>query len=286
MPAYSDPLRPGRLRYLARGGRAIARDPLEGVDRIKEKFAARYERARHGGTLAPPAGTYHGAANWEQWLHEMCGAPWPCPLASEFEQLWRSTIETMARNGLRVGRQNYGGDDDGDPGLVRAGWCATRHLHAAVVVETGVGHGVTSRGLLGALSANGSGRLWSIDLPPLTISARNSEIGRAVPETLHERWSYIRGSSRRRLPQLLASLGELDVFVHDSRHSTRNVLFECERAFVALRPGGLVIVDDVDGNRGFLQFTERHPEADWIVAVADDRQRLFGLARKRPLAGA
>lgn len=275
-------MRPGRFLYLVRVVRATAQDPFEGMEKVKEKVAARYERARHGGRLAPAPGTYRGDANWEQRLHEMCGAPWPCPLARDFEQLWQRIVETMSRNGLRVGRQNYGEDDDGDPALVRAAWCVTRHLPAVVAVETGVGHGVTSRGLLEALGANQSGHLWSIDLPPLTISARNSEIGVAVPQELRERWSYARGSSRRRLPEVLASVGEVDVFLHDSRHSTRNVLFECELAFEALRPGGFVIVDDVDGNRGFVQFAARHPDAHWIVAIADDKQRLFGLARKRP----
>ena len=286
MSGYRDPLRPGRQLYLARALRAAAVDPFEGVEKAREKLAAQYERARHGGTLAPPPGTYRVEAGWEQRLHELRGEAWPCPLAGEFSRLWSDIVETMSRRGLRVGRQNYGGDDDGDPGLVRATWCLTRHLPATTIVETGVGHGVTSRGVLEALLANGAGHLWSIDVPPLTISARTPEIGVAVPGDLREgdlraSWSYVRGSSRRRLPALLRELGEIDLFVHDSRHSTRNVLFECERAFAALRPGGFLVVDDLDGNRGFTRFISRQPQADWIVAEADDQQRCFGLARKR-----
>ena len=284
--AYRDPLRPSRLTYAIRALRATARDPFEGVEKAKEKFAARYERARHGGQLAPPPGTYRGEDGWEKRLHELCAAPWPCPLAGDFARLWGEIVETMAHHGLRVGRQNYGGDDDGDPGLVRAAWCLTCHLPAANVVETGVGHGATSRAPLEALAANGTGHLWSIDLPPLTIVARNREIGLAVPEGLRGHWSYLHGSSRRRLPGLLARLGEIDLFVHDSRHSTRNVLFECEHAFAALRSGGFLLVDDLDGNRGFARFAARHPDADLVVASADDHQRLFGLARKRPVCRA
>jgi Methyltransferase domain len=284
--AYRDPLRPTRLTYVVRALRATARDPFEGVEKAKEKLAGGYERARHRGQLAPPPGTYRGDDDWERRLHEVCGAPWPCPLAADFTRLWVEIVEAMAHYGLRVGRQNYGGDDDGDPGLVRAGWCLTRHLSATNVLETGVGHGITSRGLLEALAVNGAGHLWSIDLPPLTISARNREIGVAVPERLRGNWSYLHGSSRRRLPGLLARLGEIDLFVHDSRHTTRNVLFECERAFAALRPGGFLLVDDLDANRGFARFAARHPDADLIVAFADDHQRLFGVARKRPVSRA
>lgn len=270
--------------YAARAVRAALADPYEGVEKTREKLAERYERALHHGVLAPPAGTYSGQADWERRLHELCGAPWPCPLAGEFDKVWSGIVETMARQGLRVKRQNYGGDDDGDRGLVRAAWCITRHIPARAVVETGVAHGVTSRGLLEALAANHAGHLWSIDLPPLTISERTSEIAVAVPDELCVRWSYLSGSSRRRLPELLAGLREIDLFVHDSRHSTRNVLFECEHAFAALRPGGFLVVDDLDGNRGFARFAAHHPEADVVVAVADDENRFFGLARKRPVA--
>jgi hypothetical protein len=282
---YRDPLLPGRATYLTRALKAAVADPSEGLEKAMEKLAAQYEQACHGGTLAPPPGTYHGEADWERRLHELCGAPWPCPLAGEFTRLWSQIVETMAQAGLRVGRQNYGEDDDGDPGLVRAAWCLARHLPATVVVETGVGHGVTSRGVLEALALNGNGHLWSIDLSPLTISARNQEIGVAVPESLAASWTYVSGSSRRRLPELLDQLGEIDLFIHDSRHTTRNVAFECERAFGALRPGGFLLVDDLDGNRGFMRFTARHKDADVVIAVADDQQRCFGLARKRPPAG-
>lgn len=283
--SYRDPLRPRRARYLTRAIRAAAADPFEGAEKVKEKVTGRYERARHGGAVAPPTGSYVANPSWEQRLHELCDAPWPCPLAREFEQVWSEVLSTMGEHGLRVGRQNYGGDDDGDCGLVRAAWCLTRHVPASTVVETGVGHGVTSRALLEALAANGAGRLWSIDLAPLTISERNPEIGAAVPAKLRGSWSYLRGSSRRHLPQLLARLGEIELFVHDSRHSTRNVAFECERAFGKLRAGGWLVVDDIDGNWGFHRFRERHPQADCMVAVADDQQRYFGLARKPATGG-
>ena len=58
----------------------------------------------------------------------------------------------------------------------------------------------------------------------------------AVPERLHGRWTLIRGSSRQRLPPLVAELGQLDLFLHDSRHTARNVLFELEQVWPALSP--------------------------------------------------
>jgi cephalosporin hydroxylase len=39
------------------------------------------------------------------------------------------------------------------------------HSRPDVVIETGVAHGVTSRIVQEALNRNGSGHLWSVDLP-------------------------------------------------------------------------------------------------------------------------
>ncbi len=60
------------------------------------------------------------------------------------------------------------------------------------------------------------------------------------------RWTLIQGSSRRHLPKLLANLGKIGLFIHDSLHTERNVSIE-----MAL---GALVVDDVDADRGFEDF--------------------------------
>jgi hypothetical protein len=79
------------------------------------------------------------------------------------------------------------------------------------VVETGVARGVTTRFILEGLERNGEGRLWRIDLPPLRQGDLPEENGAAVPERCRARWAYIQGSSRRRLPGLLAELDKIDL---------------------------------------------------------------------------
>src|SRR6059058_1471981 len=69
-----------------------------------------------------------------------------------------------------------------------------------------------------------------------TNCARRSE---RRSDALRSRWSYVKGSSRRRLPALVTELREIDLFVHDSKHSERNLLYELEQARVAVRPGGI-----------------------------------------------
>ena len=117
------------------------------------------------------------------------------------------------------------------------------------MVETGVAHGVTSRIVLEALERVGSARLWSIDLPAMDPTLHD-EIGIAVPERLRGRWTNITGTSRRRLPGLLAQIGPIDFFVHDSSHTERNTLFELAAAWPAIGHGA-VVVDDVQQSPAF-----------------------------------
>jgi predicted O-methyltransferase YrrM len=106
-----------------------------------------------------------------------------------------------------------------------------------------------------------------------------AETAIAVPDRLRRRWRYLEGSSRRRLPTLVSTLGRVDLFVHDSMHTTRNVAFELAQIWPALRPGGLVIVDDVERNSAFANFDRAH---NWraVAGTADDDRAVIGVARK------
>jgi hypothetical protein len=164
-----------------------------------------------------PPNLYQSEDGWERRMHEMLSIRWPCPTTSEFTALWPEVIGELEAKGIRVGPETLHGNNDGDAGLARAIWCLTRHLRPRNVVETGVLHGVTSRFILEALERNGVGHLWSIDLPPLE-HVFQEVIGIAVSGRFRERWSYLRRSSKRRLPGILSELGQIDIFIHDSLH--------------------------------------------------------------------
>jgi predicted O-methyltransferase YrrM len=272
-----DPFEPSRRKWFARAALQMGRSPPEGIEKVKERFARGRERLVKRGQTP----TYPADEQWEENLHRLLGVPWPCPAMADFPQIWSAVLETMDSRGLRVGRQSYGGEDDADPGLGRALWCLVRHLRPKQVVETGVAHGVSSRCILEGLERNGEGHLWSIDLPPLTIPERRPEIGAAVPKDRRGRWTYIEGSSRRRLPALLRERGVVDLFFHDSRHTTRNTRWELRQAWPVLMAGGAVVSDDLDGNWGFERFVEPTGDADAIHCRADDGERLFGVAVKQ-----
>lgn len=261
----------------------VAKDPLETWARLQARFA-------EIGSHRKPRCPYVVDPDWEQRLHAMLGAHWPCPEVSEFWALWPKVIEPLTAKGLRVGPATFGVSNDGEPELVRAAWCLTRHLRPANVVETGVARGLTSRFILEALERNGSGHLWSIDLPPLLEHQLHSQIGSAVEGRFPHRWSYIKGSSRRHLPRLLAQLGQIDLFIHDSAHTERNVRFELDHACRALRPGGALVVDDIDLNWGFHSFKQDFPDRQFLVCQAQplepdlrrfDGNGLFGISCKK-----
>jgi hypothetical protein len=264
----------------------VTRDPLDAVAALQEEFYSRFESKE-----IPP---YTANPNWEAELRGLLGVSAEFAV-EEFWTLWESVIASLKARGMKVGPASFHSWNDGDAGFVRAVWTLLRHSRPEIIVETGVAHGMTSRFILEALQRNGAGNLWSIDLPPVNPETRQ-EVGVAVdrPE-LRDRWTYIAGTSRRRLPALLAQLGRVDLFIHDSLHSARNVAFEMDLAWKYVRPGGAIVVDDIDINRSFRDFVDRHPELPAFVCTAEpitpDERRfnhkgLFGIVLKPLRAGA
>ena len=149
-------------------------------------------------------------------------------------------------------------------------------------METGVGRGVTSRFILEALARSDQpGHLWSIDLPPIE-EPWHSEVGLCVPADLRDSWTYLRGSSRRLLGSLAADLGEIDLFVHDSLHTEDNIRFELETVWPVIRPGGLVIVDDIVDSSFFQAVSAGLPDAVPLLARHAQKDAAIGIIGKEP----
>ena len=81
----------------------------------------------------------------------------------------------------------------------------------------------------------------------------------------------------------------VDLFVHDSLHTEYNTCFELEQAWTALRPGGAVVVDDIDLNWGFHSFIQAHPDDPFLICRSSplqvdpsrfDGSGLFGIVVK------
>jgi predicted O-methyltransferase YrrM len=204
---------------------------------------------------------------WETGLRDRLGLG--DDSAGEFWQLWDEVVGSLRSRGIKVGPFSFHEWNDGDAGFVRAIWRVVRHSRPTTVIETGVAHGITSRFILEALDRNGSGNLWSIDLPPFNPQTRK-EVGVAVDEDrLRSRWHYIAGTSRQHLPRLADKLRTIDIFIHDSMHTRRNVTFELETAWARLNPGGIMLIDDIDANPAFKTFVDAHPDVAAFVCTAE-----------------
>lgn len=152
-----------------------------------------------------------------------------------------------------------------------------RAFKPSLVLETGVAYGVTSAFILQALATNGHGILHSIDLPPLEPGA-DQFVGAVIPERLKDRWCLHRGASKRVLPLLLEKHGHVDVFVHDSLHTYKNISRELDTVTPHLASNAIVIADDVEGNRAFLDWVKRVKPAFWAIMEEKEKKSLCGVA--------
>jgi hypothetical protein len=258
------------MSKIARFLRGIFTNPVEAALFIPEHVSMRHEY--HPG--------YEPDPHWESRLHDWLDAPWPCPECATLDALWCNIGSELQAQGLRIGRRTYGEYSDAETSLARAVWCTVLHKRPSVVLETGVARGVTSRIVLEAFIRNERGHLWSIDLPHPFEKNLHRQTGAAVPTSRRTRWSYIEGSSRRRLPSLLRSLGRIDLFIHDSLHTARNMRFEMEQTLNAMAPGGIMLIDDIGVHQAFAEFVRDSPLLETIVCPHSDRtDSFFGLAR-------
>jgi hypothetical protein len=106
--------------------------------------------------------------------------------------------------------------------------------------------------------------LYSVDAPNVTydagtyVDAKMLPDGRkpgfVIPPSLLGRWELVVGLSRDVLLPLLKRIGSIDLFFHDSEHTYENQSFEYRVAWRHLKPGGMLISDDVHLNCSFRDF--------------------------------
>jgi predicted O-methyltransferase YrrM len=259
---------------------SLLRDPVELADRALNKALG--TRDRQPPRVIGPGGYptrdevrrharehwgYEPVDDWSAALAAMLGGSLP----GGFDEVWAA----LARD-LDVGEQNM----DADRALGHTVWAVVRAVKPEAMVETGVSRGVLTRIALEAMEANGRGHLHSIDLPPIGV---HDESAAAVPSRLGHRWTYHRGSSRRHLRRILARLGTIDVFLHDSQHTERNMRFELGSALPRVRPGGFVLSDDVHENAAWAEIARGRES---FVAQEQDKGGMFGVlpVRSAPLS--
>jgi predicted O-methyltransferase YrrM len=142
-------------------------------------------------------------------------------------------------------------------GLMGALDCAilyglTRWQRPTIVVETGGYLGMSSAFILKALVDEGlaQAKLYSLEMN------KDCEHGALIPSDLRSQFVPLRGRvedflKRDELPS------PIDMFLHDSSHRYRHMLWEFREFWERLRDGGLLVSHDVHFNPAFAEFVAK-----------------------------
>lgn len=137
------------------------------------------------------------------------------------------------------------------------------------IIETGVAYGLSSIYILKALDKNNFGTLHSIDSVFRPWQDRNM-IGAIIPDKLRKRWRFNFGSSSEKLQDVFNDINDVQIFIHDSLHTYKNMMFEFNCAEKNLDLNGMIISDDVLDNDAFFDFTNQKALENYLVKVKQD----------------
>ena len=144
----------------------------------------------------------------------------------------------------------------------------TRRVRPGVMVETGVADGLSTAVVLHALHANDHGTLHSIDIA--------DDVGSLVDN--RDRWTlHVVTPDEAAVAAAIGSVGPIDIFLHDSDHRYGPQSSEYTTAWRALRPGGILMSDDIDWSYAFIDFANSHH--DPAIMMLDTR-KVVGLLVK------
>lgn len=251
----------------------LPRHPKEAYERMRVIIASRWEKA---GARIPN----YGSITPSEALAQL-GETLRDDLDARLQESELAAIERTVRNAQEALPKDapFRRSHNGDFLLAWLCYLVTRAVCPSIVIETGVCYGVTSSFVLQALKVNGQGYLHSIDLPPLGEDA-DKFVGRFIPSELRERWVLHRGTSVSCLSPLLQKVGQPGVFIHDSLHTYSNMRYEFDTVWPSLKPGSVVISDDIQGNAAFLHLRARAGVARSVVMQEECKESLFGVAVK------
>lgn len=148
---------------------------------------------------------------------------------------------------------------------VRTMFAVIRERKPKIVIETGMGSGVSSTTILSAM--DGIGKLVSID-PGIPYGKGDREVGFLIPEELKKNLEFVRGTSTEKMESVLNSLDSVDVFFHDSDHSYRNVMFELNAVWRKMIRYPLILIDNYDWSNAAEDFAKE--KSLKLRNIADD----------------
>jgi predicted O-methyltransferase YrrM len=169
-----------------------------------------------------------------------------------------------------------GMDELSGPANLELPYHVARGLPARRAIETGVSYGWSSLAILLAQESVGGGTLISTDMPYPRVG-NEPLVGSAVPDRLRTSWTLIRRPDRPALPRALAEIDEIDLAHYDSDKSYAGQSWAFGEIWGALRPGGILIADDIHCQTAFRDFTSNIGVKP-IIVQGDDK--LIGVVRR------
>jgi len=148
-----------------------------------------------------------------------------------------------------------------------------------LIVETGVAYGVSSSYILKALDENNKGKLISIDSVFRPWQSKEM-IGAAIPKNLRDRWELKIGTSEELLKKILTNLSPIDIFLHDSLHTYKNMYYEFETSWPFIKEGGFLLSDDITTNNAFSDFYKAIKKEPTIMIQNQNPPSYLGILRK------
>lgn len=148
-----------------------------------------------------------------------------------------------------------------------------RALRPELFLETGVANGKSSLMILEAMDRNKNGRLVSVDAATIDSTgidrhkAAGADIGWLVPRRLRQRWDLRIGFSSAVLPALTKYDKKIDIFMHDSLSNYENMTFEYGQALRLLKPGAILMSDDIETCNAFKDFSSEHARAQFCFGT-------------------
>jgi predicted O-methyltransferase YrrM len=179
----------------------------------------------------------------------------------------------------------------GGAAYLELSYAIVRLIRPAEVIETGVALGYSTAAILQALDDNETGQLSSVDLPVFAPGTTDYTAD-AVPKRLRDsvRWKLFLGPDRRVLPITVRRVGQIDVLFYDSDKSYRGMRSTWALVWPHLRPGGILVADDIHTHDAFLDFSDEVGLEPVIVAKPKEhgvyrwsKTYYVGLLKKPPI---
>lgn len=159
----------------------------------------------------------------------------------------------------RSGQKARGKDH---PRYGRFVYAFAKHIKPELIVEVGSYAGGTAIGWANALRENGSGKLICVDNDTYSKGTYPAVTTENLTKTglNAERIELLNGDSHILVSELTQQYPQqVDIYLVDGDHTYEGALADIKNGACMVRPGGFILIHDVDRKRNMCEATAQHP---------------------------